>query len=95
MKRTFLLLTLLICIKLLSAQEATPKLTGKVEISIEQGTIEGDLTLSDFQHINDYYIRINSGLNILHIKALKPQEFLIQYSKGIRPSNYTLNLVPR
>ncbi len=79
MKRTFLLLTLLICIKL-SAQETTPKLTGKVEISIEEGTIEADLTLSDIPQIKDYLIRINSGLNILHFRSLKPNDFLLGYS---------------
>ncbi|WP_286761835.1 hypothetical protein [Salegentibacter sp. UBA1130] len=88
MKRTFLLLTLLTCIKL-SAQQGVPKLTGKIEISIEQGTLEGDLTLSDFPHINDYYIRINSGLNILHIKALEPEEFLIQYSRAFNDTTST------
>jgi hypothetical protein len=88
MKNTFLLLALLACIKL-SAQPGVPKLTGKIEISIEQGTIEGDLTLSDLPHINDYYIRINSGLNILHIKALKPEEFLIQYSRAFNDTTST------
>tara|TARA_R110002072_G_C7938584_1_gene532277 strand:+ start:71 stop:1468 length:1398 start_codon:yes stop_codon:yes gene_type:complete len=79
MKRTILLLTLLICIKL-SAQETIPKLTGKVEISIKQGTIEADLTLSDIPRIKDYFIRINSGLNILHFKSIKPNDFLLGYS---------------
>lgn len=79
MKRIFLLLILLICIKL-SAQETTPKLTGKVEISIEEGTIEADLTLSEIPQIKDYLIRINSGLNILHFRSLKPNDFLLNYS---------------
>jgi len=88
MRSALLLLTLLTYISL-SAQQGVPKLTGKFEISIEEGTLEADFTLSDLPHINDYYIRINSGLNILHIKALKPEAFLIHYSSALNDTTST------
>lgn len=79
MKKTIILLTsLLTCIKL-SAQETEPKITGKIEISIEQGTIEGDLIFSDIPSINDYFIRLNTGLNVLHFRSLEPDDFLIGF----------------
>ena len=79
MKRTLLILTYLFGMQL-GAQETIPKLTGKVEISIEQGTIEADLTISDIPQIKDYLIRLNSGLNILHFKTTEPNDFLLGFS---------------
>lgn len=52
-----------------SAQESIPLLTGNVNLSIEKGTIECNLTLSHIPRINDYYIRINAGMNISHLKS--------------------------
>lgn len=65
------------------AQENAPLLTGKVEISIKEGTFDCDLTLSDIPKIKDYFIRINSGMNILHMRSKKPNDFLIYFSKSI------------
>lgn len=62
------------------AQEKTPHLNGNVKISITEGTFECDFTLSDIPNLKDYYIRINSGMNILNFKSLQPNEFLIGYS---------------
>ncbi len=64
------------------AQEKTPFLSGKVNISISQGTFECDLTLSEIPHIDDYFIRINSGMNILNMRSLKPNNFIICFTKS-------------
>jgi len=79
MKRTLLILTYLFGMQL-GAQETIPKLTGKVKISIEQGTIEADLTLRDIPQIKDYFLRLNSGMNILHFKTTEPNDFLLGFS---------------
>ena len=63
------------------AQENTPFLKGKVEISIKEGTFDCDLTLSNIPKIKDYFIRLNSGMNILHMRSKKPNDFLIYYSQ--------------
>ncbi len=68
------------------AQKKIPVLTGKVKISISEGTFECDLTLSDIPRIKDYFIRLNSGMNILHIRSKKPDDFLINYSKSCKDS---------
>ena len=83
-----LLVVLLLNISLMSisAQEKAPILTGNVEISIAEGTFECDLTLSEIPHIEDYFIRLNSGMNILHMRSKKPNDFLIYYSKSLNDS---------
>lgn len=80
MKKIIILLFLSLTIIKLSAQDTTPKVSGKIEISIKKGTIEGDLILSDIPAINDYLIRLNSGLNILHFRSLEPSDFLLGYN---------------
>jgi len=83
-----LLIVLLLTIPLIniSAQEKTPVLTGTVEISISDGTFECDLTLSEIPHIKDYFIRLNSGMNILHMRSKKPNDFLIRFRKSLNDS---------
>ncbi|WP_338814937.1 hypothetical protein V9L05_07105 [Bernardetia sp. Wsw4-3y2] len=71
------------------AQENTPFLTGKVEISIKEGTFDCDLTLSNIPKIKDYFIRLNSGMNILHIRSKKPNDFLIYFSKSLADTTST------
>tara|TARA_A100000171_G_scaffold51674_2_gene66726 strand:- start:37 stop:1524 length:1488 start_codon:yes stop_codon:yes gene_type:complete len=71
------------------AQENSPLLTGKVEISIEEGTFDCDLTLSNIPNINDYFIRLNSGMNILHMRSKKPNDFLIYFSKSLSDTTST------
>ncbi|MCI5056707.1 hypothetical protein [Phaeodactylibacter sp.] len=68
----------------LHAQHTSPLLSGKVEISITEGTFECDLTLSDIPTIEDYFIRINAGMNILHIRSKKPYDFLIYFKKSLK-----------
>ena len=79
--KILVLLFILSTIKL-NAQETTPLLSGKVIISIKEGTFDCDLTLSDIPRIKDYYIRLNSGMNILNFRSKKPNDFLINYDKS-------------
>lgn len=43
-------------------------LSGTIEISISQGTIDGNMTLSNMPTLDDYEIMLNSGLNLEYIK---------------------------
>jgi hypothetical protein len=61
-------LSLIILSSVTFAQDTSPLLKGKVNISIKEGTIECQLTLSEIPRIEDYFIRINSGMNIRYFK---------------------------
>ncbi len=52
------------------SQDSIPLLKGKVTISITRGTMDCDFTLSSLPRIEDYVIRINSGMNILYFKNM-------------------------
>lgn len=82
MTRKFLpILTLYILLcQNLHAQDSIPILTGKVNISILNGTFDCDLTLKNIPRIQDYYIRINSGMNILNFRSVAPNDFLLRSS---------------
>ncbi len=71
----------------LVAQDTIPHITGKVNISVKKGTIECDLTLSNMPRLTDYYIRLNSGMNIRYIKngesAALPS---LQYDRSVYDS---------
>lgn len=71
------------------SQEKEPQITGKITISIKEGTFDCDLTLSDIPQINDYYIRLNSGMNILHFRSKEPNDFLIYANKSQSDSTST------
>lgn len=71
----------------IAAQDTIPHVSGKVNISVKKGTIECDLTLSNMPRLTDYYLRLNSGMNIRYIKngesaASQP----LQYDKSIYDS---------
>jgi hypothetical protein len=51
-------------------------LKGRVTISIEKGTIECDLTLSNIPRIEDYLIRINAGMNIRNFRNVAGKNLL-------------------
>ncbi|RZJ64729.1 MAG: hypothetical protein EOO45_18185 [Flavobacterium sp.] len=76
-KLTLITFVLLLLFQKSIAQESFPTLTGKVNISVTKGTFDCDFTLSNIPKIDDYVIRINSGMNILHFKSLKPDDFVI------------------
>jgi len=73
----------------INAQENAPFLTGKIQISIKEGTFDCDLTLSNIPKIKDYVIRLNSGMNILHMRSKKPNDFLIYFSKSVADTTST------
>lgn len=82
----FILLTISLNI---FSQENAPHLKGKVKISIKEGTFDCDLTLSNIPKIQDYLIRLNSGMNLLHIRSKKPKDFVIVYDKSDKDSTST------
>ncbi|GAO43335.1 hypothetical protein [Flavihumibacter petaseus] len=81
-RRIFLLLfPVLAFIQIAYSQDTIPLLTGKVTLSITKGTIACDFTLSDIPAIENYYIRINSGMNIHAFRDLDYNN-LIYYEKS-------------
>jgi len=68
------------------AQENVPHLKGKVNISITKGTFDCDLTMSNIPQIQDYVIRLNSGMNLLNIRSRKPNDFVIYFEKSRQDS---------
>jgi hypothetical protein len=82
MKQIILLLFSSVFLIVIHAQENAPTISGKVKISIIEGTFECDLTMSNIPPIQDYLIRLNAGMNLLHIKSLKPNEFIIIEDKS-------------
>ncbi len=85
MKNIILILTLLIC-KSLSTQELT--LSGTVKISLEKGTIDCDLTLSDIPTIKDYEILINTGMNIKYFRNSEFQSNIAYDKKYMENISY-------
>lgn len=73
----------------LLAQEKAPVISGKVVISIEEGTFNCDLTLSNIPDISNYFIRLNAGMNILHFRSKKPNDFLIAYETSLKDTRST------
>lgn len=66
------------------AQDTIPHLQGKVNISIKKGTIECDLILSNMPRISDYYIRLNSGMNIRYIKNAEESTFPLSFERSMK-----------
>ncbi len=64
-----LLLFLFCSTNLVNAQNITIK--GKVDISITKGTIQCDLTVTNLPRLHNYYIFLNSGLNIRYFRNLE------------------------
>jgi hypothetical protein len=63
-----------------AAQDTIPVLRGTVRLSILQGTIECNLTMTDIPRIKDYVIRINSGMNIRYFRDLRSR-YRLEYDK--------------
>lgn len=82
MKQIITALLILGFSSIINGQENPPTISGKVKISIVEGTFECDLTMSNIPPIQDYLIRLNAGMNLLHIKSLKPNEFIIIEDKS-------------
>lgn len=85
-----IVIILLLLLPILSfSQNQIPLISGKASFSVEKGTIECDLTLSEYSHIEDYVIRLNSGLNILNIQSLEPHNFMVGYRRSLKESVQT------
>jgi len=92
MKKVFLSLTLFLVLSFapkLLAQENAPHLRGNVKISIIEGTFECDLTMSNIPRVEDYLIRLNAGMNLLHFRSKKPHDFVLGYEKSTEDSTST------
>lgn len=76
----FLLSSLLPMILL--AQDTIPHVQGSVTISVKKGTIECDLVLSNMPRLSNYYLRLNSGMNIRYIKNAEPSMSPLQYERS-------------
>jgi len=77
-------LTVIACFNLFigQAQDSILHLTGKLIVSVKKGTMDGNFTLAGIPRIEDYLIRINSGLNIRHFKNVSGGNFLY-YDRSI------------
>ena len=89
MKKLFTIILSLGISFLTFAQENAPKIKGKVKISIIEGTFDCDLTISNIPTLEDYLIRLNSGMNLLHIKSKKPNDFVLGFNKSEKDSTST------
>lgn len=70
-----------------SAQDSL-LLTGTMKLSVTRGTMECNLTLKNIPRIADYYIRINSGLNIRYFKNLDYGN-LIYFDRSLKDTTAT------
>ncbi|HUR67405.1 MAG TPA: hypothetical protein VMZ03_13725 [Chitinophagaceae bacterium] len=70
------------------SQDSIPLLKGKINLSIREGTIECDLVLSNIPRIEDYFIRINSGMNIRYFKNVDPA-FPLYYDRSFHDTTST------
>jgi len=66
------------------AQDTIPHVQGKVTISVKKGTIECDLILSNMPRLSDYYLRLNSGMNIRYIKNAEASMSPLQYERSLQ-----------
>ncbi|MFL5808895.1 MAG: hypothetical protein ACJ749_05195 [Flavisolibacter sp.] len=64
------------------AQDTIPHVQGKVMISVKNGTIACDLTVSNMPRLNDYYFRINSGMNIHYIRNAEESMLPLEYERS-------------
>src|SRR4051812_39376027 len=74
--RSILTVILLLFSISIFAQDSIPVLKGKVIISIQKGTIECDLNLSNIPRIPDYLLRLNAGMNIRNFKNVAGKNLL-------------------
>jgi hypothetical protein len=65
------------------AQDTIPHVQGKVTVSIKKGTLDCDVTLSNMPRLSDYYLRLNSGMNIRYIKNGEEATAPLQYERSM------------
>jgi len=66
------------------SQDTIPHIEGRISISIKRGTIECDLILSNIPWLTDYYLRLNSGMNIRYIKNAEGPGESMSYDKSLQ-----------
>ena len=66
------------------SQDTIPHIAGNVKISVKKGTIECDLVLSNMPRLNDYYLRLNAGMNIRYIRNAEGPGSSLPYEKSLR-----------
>src|SRR5262245_34898524 len=85
MKKCFVgILFSLITTMTIFGQDTIPHVTGNVSISVKKGTIECDLMLSNMPRLNDYYFRLNSGMNIRYIKNVEGSMSPFRYERSLQ-----------
>jgi len=77
--KAILSIAVFICCFTVYPQEKAPLLSGKVIISVTQGTFECDLTLSDLPPVKEYFLRLNRGMNVLNFKDMEQGGHMIGY----------------
>lgn len=85
LKRTLFLLAVIFALTTGYSAAQSPLVTGTVKISIDEGTFDCDFTLSEMPRIDDYLIRINSGMNILNFRSVAPYDFVINSRMAYDP----------
>ncbi len=75
-----------ISIILVFGQNNVPKLSGEVVISVKNGTFQCDLELTDLELPQEYFIRLNSGMNILNMEVKNPDAFLVGFNRDLTDS---------
>ncbi len=68
------------------AHSQVPHLDGKISVSIQNGTIDAELTLSNLPKTNNYTLWLNSGLNIEYFRDAENQ-FNYSYNTEYNPEN--------
>lgn len=64
------------------AQDTIPHVKGNITISVKKGTFECDLIVSNMPRLSDYFLRLNSGMNIRYIKNAEPSMSALPYEKS-------------
>lgn len=93
MKQNIITLTFILLSLFIFGQDKTPKISGTVKISVENGTLDCDITLSDYPQMSNYLIRLNKGLNILNIQSIEPNKFLLDYEREFSDSLQTYETI--
>jgi hypothetical protein len=71
---------------LVFGQTKIPLLSGNVKVSVQNGTIECDLKLTELELPMDYSIRLNKGMNILNMEVKNPDAFLVGFNRDLTDS---------
>ena len=93
MKHYIFTMTFILLSTVIYGQEKIPKISGTIKISVENGTLDCDIILSDYSNLSNYLIRLNKGLNILNIESIEPEKFLLGYERELADSLQTYETI--